>query len=200
MNDNLAYKEEPRYEIIGGDVVMMAPASTNHNRVCYNISLLFGAYLKGRRCEYFPDGEGLFLDDGQEEYQPDGMVVCDPEKIQNRGIVGAPDFVLEVLSPGTAWYDRGRKKEAYARHGVREYWIVNPKDCSVEQYALEEGQYVLRNVYTYLTGEELSDLGEAERNRVRTEFQSVLFPDLTVRLEDVFYGVARRRQDGEPRL
>lgn len=69
------------------------------------------------------------------------LVVCDGDKIKNDGIHGAPDFVAEVLSEGTAAKDLGAKKELYERAGVREYWIIHPDTRSVFRYILEDGRY-----------------------------------------------------------
>ena len=185
MNGNLAYKLEPQTEIIGGKVVMMATPTANHIRVSRNLSSIFDRYLKGRTCEYFPDRAGLYLEEG-EEYQPDGMVVCDPEKVQPDGVHGAPDLVIEVLSPGTARYDKRHKKEVYERSGVREYWIVDPANRTVEQYLLEEGRFVLREVYQQYPDFLLQHMSEAEQAALVTEFRCSLFADLLIRLEDVF--------------
>ena len=186
MNGNLAYKLEPHEEIINGEIVMMAPVRVNHGRVTRNISKLFDQYLEGRICEYFPDSVGLFLEDGKEEYEPDGMVVCDPDKVKDKGIVGAPDLVIEVLSPSTAKNDRGHKKDVYERHGVREYWIVDPSSRSVEQYVLEDGRFTLRDVYHKYPASWLADMKEDERAAVVTEFPCSLFDDLVISLDDVF--------------
>ena len=190
METNLAYKlDEQRAEIIGGKVVMMSAPTSNHNRVAGNIYYMFRDYLKSRPCEPFPDGESLYLENNREEYQPDGMVVCDPDKVKADGVHGAPDLVVEVLSPSTGRYDRRHKKDVYEKHGVREYWIVNPMDRSVEQYALENGRFVLRDVYQEYPEYMLIHMTEAEKDAIVRQFQSVVFDDLTVRLEDVFYRV-----------
>ena len=187
METNLAYKfeEERREEIIGGKVVMMASPSLNHNFVAGNIYALFFNYLDGRPCAPFSDNTKVILAD-DERYIPDMMVVCDPKKFGNNCINGAPDFVVEVLSPGTARNDRGRKKDAYEKYGVREYWIVSPGDRVIEQYMSEDGRFVLRGVYAQYPQYMLDDMTEEERAAVVTEFQSGLFDDLTVRLDDVF--------------
>ena len=91
------------------------------------------------------------------------MVVCDPDKIKSDGVYGAPDFVVEVLSPSTAKNDRGYKKDAYAAAGVKEYWIVSPSDKSVEQYLLQDGQFVLHEVYSIRPDYELAKMTEQER-------------------------------------
>ena len=189
MNGNLAYKLEPREEIIGGKVVMMAQASTNHHRIADNIYGIFRDYLKDRKCEPFSDGESLVLVNKKEEYVPDGMVVCDPDKVQSDGVHGAPDLVLEVLSPSTARYDRTHKKDVYEKFGVREYWIVSPGDLSLEQYVLEDGKFVLRDIYHKYPAYMLEHMSDEERASVVTEFKCSLFDDLTIRLEDIFHRV-----------
>ncbi|MBQ9346433.1 MAG: Uma2 family endonuclease [Oscillibacter sp.] len=147
---------------------------------------MFNYFLKGRTCEPFGDKEAVFLEEDREEYEPDMMVVCDPDKVKADGIHGAPDLVVEVLSPSTARYDKGHKKDVYEKHGVREYWLVNPADQTLEQYVLEEGRFVLRGVFAQYPEFMLRRMSEAERAELVTEFQCSLFEDLTIRLEDVF--------------
>ena len=190
MDGNLAYKLEPREEIIGGKMVMMATPTSNHNRVTRNLANIFGSFLKGRVCEYFSDREALFLEEDMEEYQPDGMVVCDPDKVKDKGVYGAPDLVVEVLSPSTARYDRGRKRDVYEAHGVREYWIVSPGDRSVEQYVLADGKFILRGVWSLWPDFLLEDMTEEERAAAApASFRCTLFDDLEIHLADVFYRV-----------
>ena len=88
---NLAYKEEPRTEIIGGKVVMLAAPSMNHEYVADKIRDIFHEYLRGKLCQVFSSNTAVYLDNG-EEYQPDVKVVCDRSKIKGDGIHGAPDF------------------------------------------------------------------------------------------------------------
>lgn len=193
-NANLAYREKPEMEIIGGKVIMMASPTLNHIFTAGNIYAIFNNYLYGKPCAPFPDGTTLFLENG-ERYKPDMMIVCDPKKISRKGISGAPDLVVEILSPSTFRHDRGRKKDAYERHGVREYWIVDPANRSVEQYVLENGAFVLRDVYTDYTPEMLEDFEDEEEKlaAVVTEFQCSLFDDLTIRLKDIFQRVGDYR-------
>ena len=187
METNLAYQlDEWPEETIQGKVVMMAAPSSNHNRVAGNIHTIFDVYLDGRPCEPFGDNEALFLEEGAEEYKPDMMVVCDPEKVKDKGVYGAPDLAVEVLSNSTARNDRGHKKDMYEKHGVREYWIVDPVRMSVEQYVLENGKFVLRDVYHKYSAAELADMKESERAEIVTEFKSSLFDDLTISVERIF--------------
>ena len=186
MNGNLAYKLEPKEEIIGGKVVMMASPTLNHIFIAGNIHTLFSVFLKGHRCTPLPDGATLHVKDG-ERYKPDMMVVCDPGKLRGNGVYGAPDLVVEVLSPSTAHNDKGHKKDVYEKIGVREYWIVSAGDRSIEQYVLEDGRFNLLNVYSLYPDYVLADMTEDERAAVPTEFRCTLFDDLIIRLEDVFY-------------
>lgn len=110
MRDNLAYQEERREELIGGKTVMMAPASTNHTFTAGNIYSIFWNYLKGKQCTPIADGSTVYLTDS-DHFVPDFMVVCDPSKIKNNGIHGAPDLVVEVLSPSTMRNDKTHKKQ-----------------------------------------------------------------------------------------
>jgi Uma2 family endonuclease len=75
--------------------------------------------------------------------QPDLMVVCDPDKLIDEGIRGAPDLIIEVLSPGTAMHDQTGKRDVYEKHGVREYWVVNPHTFEVLVYRLKDAVFGL---------------------------------------------------------
>ena len=188
MNGNLAceYEENWREELISGKIVAMAPASINHNRVKLNIGVLFSNYLRGKTCEVLPDGAAVYLT-STDYYYPDVMVVCDPDKIKPDGVHGAPDLVVEVLSPGTARYDRGRKKKVYEKSGVKEYWLVDPAGKSIEQYIMVDGCFELNNVYyAEFPDWMLVRMSEAERARAVTEFKCSLYDDLIISLEDIF--------------
>jgi len=187
MNSNLAYQEERREELIDGEIVMMAPSPAfNHNRVASNIFWIFECYLRGKTCTAIADGTDLYLTE-KDRFVPDMMVVCDPGKIKPNGIYGAPDLVVEVLSPSTAKNDRKYKKDVYAQCGVREYWIVSPVENSVEQYLLEDGQLMLHEVYARHPDWELEQMSEEKRAAVVTHFKCSLFEDLDISLEDIFY-------------
>ena len=186
MDGSLAYRDEfQREELIGGRIVAMAPAVMNHNFISGNIYSLFSHYLKGKKCTPFNDNNLVYLTE-TDRFVPDMMVVCDPEKLRWDGVHGAPDLVVEVLSPSTAKNDRGRKMKVYEQCGVREYWIVNPGEKSLEQYVLENGAFQLREVYTLFPAHVLDSMDAAERAAVKTEFSCSLFDDLRIRLEDVF--------------
>ena len=186
MDSNLAYQDERWEELIGGKGVAMSPRpAVNHNFVAGNIYSIFHNYLRGKKCTPFADGTDLYLTE-EDRFVPDGMIVCDPDKIKPNGIHGAPDLVIEVLSPGTAKYDRGRKKDVYEQCGVREYWIVSTGDKSVEQYLLQDGKYELHNVYTLYPEWMLDKMRPEERAAVVMDFKCSLYDDLTISLEDIF--------------
>lgn len=187
MSENLAYQEGRRQELIDGQVVMMSPRPAwNHNRVAFNIAFLFECYLKGKKCTPIADGTDLYLTQDN-HFVPDFMVVCDPDKIQPDGVYGAPDLVVEVLSPSTMWNDKTRKKEVYAQCGVREYWLVDPISKYIEVYRTDGNAFTLHNIYTLYADWELKQITEEEHAELITHFKCCLFDDLDIPLEDIFY-------------
>lgn len=186
MNDNLAYREDRREELIAGKIVMMAPTSVNHTFISGNIYGIFWSYLEGNRCTPISDGSTVYLTD-DDHFVPDFMVVCDTDKIKPDGVHGAPDLVVEVLSPSTAKNDKGYKMKAYAKFGVKEYWIVNPADKSVDIYTLKDSSFSLHDVLTVRPDWELAKMSEEERASLVTTFKCSLFDDLEICLEDIFY-------------
>ncbi len=187
MNTNLAYQDEfQREELIDGKIVAMSPRPAwNHISVAGNIYYLFAHYLRKKKCVPIADGMDLYLSE-KDHFIPDVMIVCDPDKIKHNGVHGAPDLVVEVLSPSTAKNDKGYKKEAYAAAGVKEYWIVSPNDKLLEQYLLKDGQFILHDVYVIHPDYELAKMTEEERAALVTEFKCSLYDDLLISLEDVF--------------
>lgn len=107
-------------------------------------------------------------------------------RIKRNGLYGAPDLVVEVLSPSTAKNDKGYKKGVYETSGVPEYWIVDPSQKSIEANLLQGGRYVLDNIYTLYPAEELEEMTDEEKAIVVTEFKCHLYDDLTIRLDDIF--------------
>lgn len=187
MDTNLAYQYEDyqRTELIGGKVMMMSPAATNHVLISGNIHYLFTSYLKGKPCTPIPDGVTVYLTD-EDHFVPDFMVVCDRDKLKEDGIYGAPDLVVEVLSPSTVKRDRTHKKDVYGKCGVREYWLVDPASKTVEVYRNTGTELVLQEVYAVYPDWMLPRLTESERAAVVTHFKCSLFDDLDISLDDIF--------------
>ena len=163
----------------------MSPASAEHVYTAGSIYNIFKNYLKGKNCIPFSDGLLVHLTD-ENKFVPDMMVVCDRSKIKSDGVHGAPDLVVEVLSPSTAKDDRTRKKEVYEACGVPEYWLVSPTDKSIEVYLLESGKYILHDVYTVRPDWVLKQMTDEERAAIVTEFKCHLYDDLIIRLDDIF--------------
>lgn len=189
MNETLAFQEPLREELIGGKVVAMSPRPAyNHNRVASLIYHLFENYLEGKPCTPIADGTDLYLSE-TDRFIPDMMVVCDRNKIQWNGVHGAPDLVVEVLSPSTAKNDRWQKARTYAAHGVPEYWIADPMNQTVEVYTLQNGQYTLLDTYLHHPDYVLQTMSEEEKAELVTAFRCHLYDDFLIRLEDIFSGL-----------
>jgi len=151
--DVLAWDESERIEIINGDIFLMAPPpSSTHQEISGELFAQLHAYLKGKNCKVYaaPFGVRLFEKDGDRPedvdtmVEPDITVVCDRSKIDEYGCKGAPDMVVEILSPSTRRHDRLTKFNLYQRAGVREYWIVDPANQDVQSFVLEDGRYSVK--------------------------------------------------------
>ena len=183
-----AYKMGWKEELIGGQIASMSPAAVNHVLIAGNIFNIFKNYLKGKKC--IPIIDGALVDLTKEDhFIPDMMVVCEPEKIKSDGIYGAPDLVVEILSPSTAWNDKTHKKDVYAKCGVREYWIVSSAERFIEVYLNNNGEFILHKIYPVYYDWMLAKMSEAERNTVVTHFKFSLYNDFDISLEDIFYGL-----------
>lgn len=149
--DCLTWEENERIEIIDGEAVLMAPPSRLHQEISVAITSQLYNFLEGKRCKVYPApfAVRLFEQDGEAPedvdtmVEPDISVVCDSDKLDKHGCKGAPDLVVEILSPSTRRHDRLVKLGLYQRAGVREYWIVNPEDRTV-QVMLQDGAGSLR--------------------------------------------------------
>ena len=146
MEAALAYQEAyDAYELINGQEYMMARPSFSHMRIEGNIFGAFDRYLRGKKCKAFFEPNVRLSD--KDQFIPDVVIVCNPEILNDPWIEGTPDLVVEILSPSTAKNDKFIKKAVYAKHGVKEYWIVDPRGKSIEVYHLKETGYELDNVY-----------------------------------------------------
>ncbi len=154
--DYIAWPDDNRCEIIGGLVFSMAPgASEVHQSVSVDLIYQFRASLKDKKCKIFhapfdvllPE-KGELFENSSNIVQPDILVVCDKDKIKQRGCYGPPDLVIEILSPSTAKRDLKDKRRLYQHVGVREYWIVDPVNRAVHIYKLgENGTYGFPEIF-----------------------------------------------------
>ncbi|MCL2194257.1 MAG: Uma2 family endonuclease [Treponema sp.] len=166
-------KEGERYELIHGEPFAMAGPNIRHQAISMEITNQLYNYLKGKTCRAFAapcDVRLFYEEDGSDDtvVQPDIMVVCDKSKIGAEGIRGAPDLVIEILSPSNTAIEMGRKFRLYQNAGVREYWVVSPEDKALETY-LYDGNVIHFRSYT------------------ATDKASVgIFPGFAIDLEPVF--------------
>ena len=177
--DYLTWQFQDKLELIKGKIFKMSPApSTSHQKVSGNLHGMMWNKFKQHPCNLFAapfdvrllDKKKSSLD--QEIYtvvQPDLCVICDEDKIDERGAIGAPDLVIEILSPGNPNKEMKYKYDLYEEAGVLEYWIVNPADKTVFIYVLKENQFI-----------GMHPLIEEDT------IQSRLFPELDFKLESIF--------------
>ena len=187
MDNAVTYQDENAIitEVINGKEVLMSPRpATKHAITAGNIYHIFRGFLKGKRCKAFFEHE-VHLDENN-IFVPDVLIVCDQNNIKTNWIDNAPELVVEVLSPSSAINDRGAKKDAYERAGVKEYWIVDPAAKSIEVYYLKDGRLVLDHVYMIFPPEEWERMTEEQRAAARLSVKVSLYDDLLVDVREVF--------------
>ena len=128
--------DDLKYELVDGSEYLMSPPKINHLRIGSNLHRIISHYLHGKRCKVFYEAPVIF--DEKNHFIPDILVICDKNKIKPDAIYGAPDFVVEILSPSTRRKDMVLKLNKYLNAGVREYWIVDPKTRKVMTYDLTD--------------------------------------------------------------
>ena len=146
--DYYSWNDGQRWELIDGYAYLMAPAPTRaHQSATGSLYLQLANFLKGKSCRVFVAPFDVRLNASANDntvVQPDLLVVCDKSKLDRKCCVGAPDFVIEILSPSTARLDRTTKFDQYKAAGVREYWIVDPDTRTVSAHVLQNGEYMTR--------------------------------------------------------
>lgn len=132
--------EEERAELINGKFYDMAPPSRIHQKLVMELSATIREYIKKNHgsCEVYPAPFAVNLDaDDKDWVEPDVSVICDPNKLTDRGCSGAPDLIFEIVSPASRKMDYSLKNMIYSQTGVREYWIVDPAKEKVVVYCYE---------------------------------------------------------------
>jgi len=137
-----------KYELNDGILYLMSSPSDPHGAISIRLIIQIGNFLEGKTCEIRHDENVRLWKDQDTVYIPDIWVVCDTSKIENFGCNGAPDFIIEIISLSNAYRDYLVKLSDYRRAGVKEYWIVEPKDKKVLVNILDENEYQL-SVYTF---------------------------------------------------
>ncbi len=143
--------ESARAELIDGQFYAMAAPSRIHQAISGELFLVIGNYLKqkGGLCRVFSAPFAVKLFDSRKTIvEPDISIICDPAKLTDKGCSGAPDWIIEISSPGNPGHDYVRKLNLYMDAGVREYWIVNPEKQTVLVYYFEQTAFDVRQ-YTF---------------------------------------------------
>jgi len=175
--DYLKWKIEERIELFRGRILKLAAPNTSHQTVSGNLFLLIANHLYRKPCKVFAAPFDVRLpvhnqkkdDEVTTVVQPDLCVICDPQKIDARGCCGAPDLVVEILSPGNSKTEVQLKFEVYQQAGVKEYWIVNPVEQNLIIYTLTNSKYI--GSKPYAPGETIG---------------SAVLTELTIPVEQIF--------------
>ncbi len=157
--DYLTWADDKRRELIDGFIKMMTPApSTNHQRIEISLAREISWFLKKKKCEVFiAPFDVRLLNSGNEKenekiftiVQPDICVICDRSKLDEKGCVGSPDMIVEIVSPSNTKHDTEDKFRLYEKHGVREYWIVFPYEKTINVFLLgDAGKYEIIGMYS----------------------------------------------------
>ncbi len=177
--DYLKWQFEERVELIKGKIFKMSPAPrTRHQEIHSNLFVDLGSYFRKKDCKIFSAPFDVRFPNNPTDsdaqtftvVQPDICIVCDKSKLDVAGCKGAPDLIIEILSPSTSSKDLRNKYELYEEHGVKEYWVVYPGESVIEIFELSDsGKYTSKGKFL---GNDI--------------ISTPLFPDLILKLEEVF--------------
>lgn len=153
--DYLTWDDDRRYEIIDGEVFDMTSPGVLHQSISMELARILANFFENKSCKVFAAPLDVLLaknaSKAEEVFtvvQPDIMVVCDPKKIEERGIIGAPDLVVEIVSPSTSSKDNIIKRRIYEQAGVNEFWLVHPVDRLIRVYRLgKDGLFGREDIY-----------------------------------------------------
>ncbi|WP_297424633.1 Uma2 family endonuclease [Clostridium sp.] len=157
--DYLKFTDDKRVEIINGEISAMSPAPSRiHQKIIIEIAYEIKNYIKSNNgdCDVYVAPFDVILKDDNEDIndsknivQPDISVICDKSKLNDRGCIGSPDMIVEVVSPSNSRDDYIKKLNLYEQFKVKEYWIVNPMKKNVLVYALSSDGYHMPDMYTF---------------------------------------------------
>lgn len=154
--DYLTWRFTEMVELLRGHVLRMSPVpSPRHQIISQNVEYPIAHHLRGQVCRMFHAPFDVRFprhpDDPANKVltvvQPDICVICDPNKLDERGCNGAPDWIVEILSPGNTQRDLRDKFQLYEEHGVGEYWIISPGDRNITVFTLQSGRYEVVDEY-----------------------------------------------------
>lgn len=154
--DYLSWNGEGRIEIMDGQIIMLAPPARIHQEISVALTSQLFVFLEGKNCKVYaaPFAVRLFEleddtpEDVQTVFEPDISVICDKNKLDDHGCKGAPDMVVEILSPSTAKHDLLFKMLQYQQAGVKEYWIIDPANKTVQVFLNDGSAFRPHAVYT----------------------------------------------------
>ncbi|SHH33346.1 Uma2 family endonuclease [Desulfosporosinus lacus] len=155
--DYLTYPEGERWEIMNGAPYMQAAPAPIHQAILMELAKQIAVYLTGKPCRIYPAPFCVRLPQGYEKndievknvVEPDISIICDKSKIDDKGCNGAPDMVIEIISPASIKTDRVIKFNLYEKAGVQEYWIVEPEQRMVSVFQLQKnGRFSRPEMYT----------------------------------------------------
>ena len=174
--DYLLWKFQERVELFKGRILKMSPApSRKHQEISSSLHGELFSIFKKQKCKLFSAPFDVRIPRESKEdkeiftvVQPDLCIICDPKKLDDRGCIGAPDLVIEILSTGNSKKEMKNKFELYEEAGVKEYWIVDPNQESVLICVLEDEKYTIKKpiIDDYVT--------------------SHIFPNLKIHTNDIF--------------
>jgi len=148
VEDYNSWDESFRCELYEGALIVAEAPTTRHQGILTEILTKIHIFLKDKQCKVFPAPFSVRLFENEETiFEPDIVVICDDSKLNERGVDGAPDMVIEILSPSTARLDKKLKYDKYQKAGVREYWIVDPDNNLLEANRLSDEKYTTK-IYT----------------------------------------------------
>jgi len=175
----LTWQFADRIELLGGYIRQMSAPNRNHQKILRNIVRPINNFFYKSPCQLFIAPFDVRLLDKEKSLradkdiytvvQPDLCVICDKSKLDDRGCIGSPDFIVEILSPNNSKTDLKDKFKLYEECGVLEYWIIYPSDKIIHKFLLENGHYQLKDVYS-----------------PTDDAYPTLFPTLLIQLTDVF--------------
>ena len=178
--DYLTWQFEQAVELIKGKILPMAAPSRRHQIISREIHGIMYIFFQSAPCEFYAAPFDVRLYNKKKSIkankdvftvvQPDLCIVCDESKLDDKGCIGAPDLIVEILSPGNSKKEMRTKKDLYAEAGVREYWVIDPERENAFQFLLEKGsKYSPPTIYV---NDEILDC--------------FIFPDLKIDLNKVF--------------
>lgn len=155
--DYLTWKFMERVELFRGWIAKMSAPGTQHQIISYKLTRAIGPYFDDKPCQPFVAPFDVRLPDSRKStadnlvytvVQPDLCVICDRTKLDKRGCIGAPDWVVEILSPGNTKKETDIKFSLYEEAGVHEYWIVAPGDQTVTVFTLQGEKFAFQKIWT----------------------------------------------------